>query len=308
MAEPNANLRQYLDPRVLAKVGALELRARLVVEGLLTGQHRSPYQGASVEFAQHRPYVQGDDIRHVDWKVLARNDKVYLKQYQVETNLELMLLVDASESMGFGTVEVKDGPNWTKYDHATAIAAAMAYLAIGQQDSVGLGIFDQGLSRYFRPSNNPAQWRKVVDELQGVPRWNKTGTGKVLEALAGKLTHRSIVVVISDLFDDADAILKGLRRLRYKKHEVIMFQLLDPAEIEFPFEEVTLFKGMEEMGDLLTEPRALRDGYLEQLRLFTEKVSRACRGMDIDFQRISTGDGLDVALTGYLAGRMGRIK
>jgi uncharacterized protein (DUF58 family) len=310
-----------LDPRVLARVGALELRARLIVEGLLTGQHRSPYQGASVEFAQHRPYVQGDDIRHVDWKVLARNDKVYLKQYQVETNLELMLVVDASESMGFGSVR-SDGATerrsdvghggtegrWTKYDHATSIAAALAYMAIQQQDSVGLAIFDQTLSRFFRASNSPGQWKLVVNELQGIPRWNKTGTGKVLEQLAEKLTHRSLVVIISDLFDEVDSIVKGIRHLRYRKHEVIVFQLLDPAEIEFPFEEITLFKGLEEAGDLLTEPRALRQGYLEQLRLFTDELSRACRGMNVDFQRLSSGEGLEVALTQFLADRMARVK
>lgn len=308
MSEAGSNYRQYLNPRVLARVGALELRARLIVEGLLTGQHRSPYQGASVEFAQHRPYVQGDDIRHVDWKVLARNDKVYLKQYQVETNLELVLCVDASESMGFGTVKGEGGEIWTKYDHATAIATALAYMAVKQQDSVGLAVFDQTLSRYFRASSSPAQWKLVVNELQGVPRWNKTSAGKVLDQLADKLTHRSLVVVVSDLFDDVEALVKGLRHLRYRKHEVIVFQVLDPAEIEFPFEEITLFKGLEEAGELLTEPRALRAGYLEQLRMFTEELSRACRGMNVDFHRLSSGEGLEVALTQFLADRMGRVK
>lgn len=311
MSEPSSNYRRYLDPRVLARVGALELRARLIVEGLLTGQHRSPYQGASVEFAQHRPYVHGDDIRHVDWKVLARNDKVYLKQYQVETNLELVLVVDASESMGFGTVKGEGdaaGGTWTKYDHATAIAAALAYMAIQQQDSVGLAVFDQVLSRYFRASNSPGQWKLVVNELQGIPRWNKTATGRVLDQLAEKLTHRSLVVIISDLFDDPENLIKALRHMRFRKHEVVVFQVLDPAEITFPFEDVTLFKGLEEAGELLTEPRALRAGYLEQLALFTEKLSRACRGLNIDFARLNTGDSLDIALSQYLADRMGRTK
>lgn len=308
MSETSSNYRQYLDPRVLARVGALELRARLIVEGLLTGQHRSPYQGASVEFAQHRPYVQGDDIRHVDWKVLARNDKVYLKQYQVETNLELMLVVDASESMGFGTVKGEGGAAWTKYDCATAIAAAMAYMAIQQQDSVGLAVFDQALARFFRPSNSPGRWKLVINELQGVPRWSKTSVGKVLDQIAEKVTHRSLIFIVSDLFDDVESIVKGLRHLRYRKHEVVVFQVLDPAEIEFPFEDVTLFKGLEEAGDLLVEPRALRAAYLEQLRLFGEALGKACRGMNIDFARISSGDPLDVALSQYLADRTGRMK
>src|SRR3954465_15390714 len=276
------NYRKYLDPRTLARISSLDLPARLLGEGLMTGIHRSPYQGISVEFAQHRPYVQGDDIRHIDWKVLAKTDKIYLKQYLEETNLHLICIVDASESMGYGTVQ-SGNATWTKYDHATAIAASLSYMAIQQQDSVGLAIFDQVLSRYFKPSNSPGQWKIVVNELQQVPRWNKTNTGKILDQIAEKLTHRSLIVILSDFFDDLESIRQGLRHLRYKKHEIMAFQLLDPTEIEFPFEDVTLFKGMEELGELLTEPRALRDGYIEQLQLFTDELKKTCRGMHIDF-------------------------
>src|SRR5215204_5597013 len=279
----DTDYRKYLDPRVLARIHSLDLLALLIVEGLMTGMHRSPYQGISVEFAQHRQYVPGDDIRHVDWKVFGKTDKIYLKQYLEETNLHLICIVDASESMGFGSVGDKDAP-WTKYDHATAIAAALSYMAIQQQDAVGLAIFDQVLARYFKPSNSPGQWKMVVNELQQVPRWNKTSTGKILDQIAEKLTHRSLIVILSDFFDDLDGIRQGLRHLRYKKHEIMAFQILDPAEIEFPFEEVTLFKGMEEMGELLTEPRALREGYIEQLSMFTEELKKTCRGMHIDFQ------------------------
>ncbi|HTL29309.1 MAG TPA: DUF58 domain-containing protein [Tepidisphaeraceae bacterium] len=307
MSETVADYRKYLDPRTLARIGALDLRARLIVEGLMTGMHRSPYQGISVEFAQHRPYVAGDDIRHVDWKVFGRSDKVYLKQYQEETNLHLLLIVDASESMGFGTVDAH-GATWTKYDHATAIAASLAYMAIQQQDSVGLAIFDQTLSRYFKPSNSPGQWKIVVNELQQVPRWNKTNTGKILDQLAEKLTHRSLIVLISDFFDDVANIQKGLRHLRHKKHELMVFQILDPAEIEFPYEDVTLFKGLEEQGELLTEPRSLREGYLEQLRSFTDELKRICRGMNIDFHRFNSGDSLEVPLSQFLATRAASMK
>src|SRR5947209_3489030 len=295
MSELATDYRKYLEPRTLARIASLDLRARLIVEGLMTGMHRSPYQGISVEFAQHRPYVAGDDTRHVDWKVFGRNDKIYLKQYQEETNLQLVLVVDASESMGFGSVG--DGKaTWTKYDHATAIAGSLAYMAIQQQDSVGLAIFDQVLSRYFKPSNAPAQWKIVVQELQQVPKWNKTNTGKILDQIAERLTHRSLIVILSDFFDDIESIKKGLRHLRYKKHELMLFQILDPQEIEFPFEDVTLFKGLEELGELLTEPRALREGYLEQLRSFTEQLTKLCRGMQIDFTRMNSGQPLDVAL------------
>src|SRR6059058_3382240 len=307
MSESITDYRKYLDPKTLARTASLDLRARLIVEGLQTGMHRSPYQGISVEFAQHRQYVPGDDIRHVDWKVFGRSDKIYLKQYQEETNLQLVLVVDASESMGFGSINVGQH-HWTKYDHATAIAASLAYMAIQQQDSVGLAIFDQQLSRYFKPSNSPGQWKVVVTELQQVPRWNKTNTGKILDQIAEKLNHRSLIVLLSDFFDDLDGIKKGLRHLRYKKHEIMVFQILDPAEIEFPFEDVTLFKGLEQLGDLLTEPRSLRDGYLEQLNEFTDALKKMCRGMHIDFTRMNSGEPLDVSLSNFLATRAALIK
>jgi uncharacterized protein (DUF58 family) len=308
MPETISDVRKYLDPRTLARVGSLDLRARLIVEGLMTGMHRSPYQGISVEFAHHRPYVAGDDIRHVDWKVFGKTDKIYLKQYLEETNLHLICVVDASESMGYGSVTAKTGEVWTKYDHATAIAAALSYMAIQQQDSVGLAIFDQQLARYFKPSNSPAQWKMVVNELTLVPKWNKTNTGKILDQIAEKLHHRSLIVLLSDFFDDAENIKKGLRHLRYKKHEVMAFQILDPSEIEFPFEETTLFKGMEELGEMLTEPRALRDGYIEQMNAHTAALQKLCRGMLIDFVRMNSGEPLDTALSGFLATRAASMK
>src|SRR5439155_913608 len=301
VSEVATDYRKYLDPRTLARIASLDLRARLIVEGLMTGMHRSPYQGASVEFAQHRPYVFGDDIRHVDWKVLAKTDRIYLKQYIEETNLHLICVVDASESMGYGTVAPPGSDaTWSKYDHATAIAASLSYMAIQQQDSVGLAVFDSDLKHYIKPSNSPTQWKVITQDLTTVPKLKKTNTGRVLDQLAEKLTHRSVIVIISDFFDDVDGIKKGLRHLRYKKHEIMAFQILDPAEIEFPFEEATLFKGLEGMGELLTEPRALRQGYIEQLNLFTEELKKTCRAMHIDFQRYSSGEALDVSLSQFL--------
>ena len=173
---------------------------------------------------------------------------------------------------------------------------------------MGLAIFDQTLSRYFKPSNSPGQWKIVTQELQQVPRWNKTNTGKILGQLAEKLTHRSLIVILSDFFDDIEGLKKGLRHLRYKKHEMVLFQILDPAEIEFPFEDVTLFKGLEEAGQLLTEPRSLREAYLDQLKLFTDEMQKICRGMHIDFARMNTGQPLDVTLSSYLATRSASMK
>jgi uncharacterized protein (DUF58 family) len=307
LSETPTNYRKYLDPRTLARVASLDLRARLIVEGLMTGMHRSPYQGISVEFAQHRPYVQGDDTRHIDWKVYSKTDKIYLKQYQEETNLHLLCIVDASESMNFSSVG--HGPErWSKYDQATAIAAALSYMAIQQQDSVGLAIFDTDLKHFIKPSNSPAQWKIITKELTLVPKLKKTSTGRILDQLAEKLTHRSLIVLLSDFFDDIENIKKGLRHLRYKKHEMIAFQVLDPEEVDFPFEDTTMFKGLEESGELLTEPRALREAYLEQLSLFTAGMQKICRGMQIDFQRINSGEPLDVSLSGFLATRAASIK
>ena len=307
MSEPLTDYRKYLEPRTLARIGSLDLRARLIVEGLMAGMHRSPYQGISVEFAQHRQYVAGDDIRHVDWKVFAKTDKIYLKQYLEETNLHLICIVDASESMGYSSVSEGEGA-WSKYDHATAIAAALSYLAVQQQDAVGLAIFDNDLKRYFKPSNSPGQWKTITKELTLIPRLKKTNTGRVLEQIAEKLSHRSLILLLSVFFDDLDSIQQGLRHLRYRKHEVMAFQILDPMEIEFPFEDVTLFKGLEEMGELLTEPQSLRAGYIAELLAFTDQLKRMCRGMHIDFARMSSGESLDVALSGFLATRSASIR
>ena len=299
-ADPAA---KFLDPRALARVGSLELRTRAAVEGMMSGRHRSPLQGSSVEFAQHRPYVQGDDTRHIDWKVFGRSDKLHIKQFQEETQLQIVLVVDASESMAFGSVKGDGGEPWTKFDFATTLAATMAYLAIKQTDAVGLGVFDNALTKYVRPGTTTGQWRTIANELQGTPRVNKTGTGKILETLGGKLRGRSLVILVSDFFDDLAGLRRGLKALRFRKHEVVCCQLLDPQEITFPFEDVTMFQGMESAGELLTEPRALRQGYLNVLAEFTDDLKKLCRGVDIDFARFDTGESLGVPLSALLARR-----
>jgi len=302
-----ADYRKYLDPRVLARVAGLDLRARLVVEGLMSGMHRSPYQGISVEFAQHRPYTAGDDIRHVDWKVLAKTDRIYLKQYQEETNLQLMFVVDTSQSMTYGSVGTADAP-WTKLDHAAAIAASLSYMALGQQDAVGLVVADSEIRRFLRPANSPGQWKQVIGELSASTRDRQTRIGKVLEQTAEKLTHRGLVVVLSDFFDDLTSVRRGLRLLRHRRHEVILFQVLDPNEITFPFEDTTRFEGLESAGDLLSDPRHLRESYLEQLRTATDQLQRDCRAIRIDFSRMNTGDSLDVSLSSFLAMRAATMR
>jgi uncharacterized protein (DUF58 family) len=311
MSQPAIHHRTYLDPRTLAKVGGLELRAKQIVEGMLNGAHRSPFFGSSAEFAQHRQYATGDDIRRVDWRVFGRTDRVYIKQFEEETNLPVMLVVDASESMTFGSINVGDHLGqpriWTKFDCATAVAATLSYLALKQQDAVGLAVFDQALARFLRPTNAATQWKQVIEELVPTRRVNKTDTGKVLDQVAVKIGKRSLVIVVSDFFDDLVSLERGLRHLRYRKHAVVAIQVLDPQEIEFPFEDVTLFKGMEASGQLLIEPKALRDAYLEQLGQFTDKFKHTCRTLGIDYWRFDSGKPLDAQLSAFLATRMAAI-
>jgi uncharacterized protein (DUF58 family) len=206
------------------------------------------------------------------------------------------------------TYDSAEGKEWSKFDHATAIAAALSYLAIQQQDAVGLAVFDNELRRYLKASNSPTQWKQIIQELTQQPRTRKTQTGRILQQLAEKLTHRSLVLILSDLFDDFDEIEKALRLLRYRRHELIVMQILDPAEIDFPFEQVTMFKGLEEAGELLTEPRALREAYLEQMHLATNRLRQSCRTMDVDYELVNSSVPLDAALGNFLAQRAARMK
>ncbi len=302
--QPNIDYRRYLDPRTLAKIAALDIRARLIVEGFVTGMHRSPYRGFSVEFAQHRPYASGDDIKYIDWKVFGRTDRHYIKQYEEETNLQVLLVVDASSSMNYaGQVNT----DWRKFDHATSIAASMAYVALRQQDGAGLAIFDSRLRHLIRPSNNPRQWRIIIEELSTTPGAPKTDTGHVLEEIAGEIRHRSLVVLISDLFDDPERIIKGIRRLRHRRHDLIVLQTLDHDEIEFPFRATTMFRGMEEANDVLVEPQALRDAYLNELHRHTAQIRTACHQLHVDYAQVDTSVPLDISLPGFLATRAARM-
>jgi len=310
-AAEQADYRKYLDPKTLAKIQALDIRARLIVEGFITGMHRSPYKGFSVEFAQHRQYVQGDDIRYIDWKVFGRTDRHFIKQYEEETNLQVMLVVDASESMTYAGTQTRGwqaDKGWRKFDHATSIAASLAYVALHQQDSAGLAVFDQKVRHFIKPSNNPKQWRILIDELTTVPKDQKTRTGAILDEIAEQMHHRSLIVLISDLFDDAAAIVKGIQHLRYKRHDLIVLQILDHDELDFPFESTTLFKGMEEMGELVVEPRALRAAYIEEMQKHAETVRAACHKLHVDFVQVDTSVPLDVTLPGFLATRAARMK
>jgi uncharacterized protein (DUF58 family) len=294
--------RKYLDPKFLQKILRLEVKARLIVEGFISGLHRSPYHGFSVEFAEHREYVPGDDIRHIDWKVYGRSDRFYIKQYEEETNLKSYILLDASESMRYG------GEGVTKYQYGTYVAAAIAYLLMRQQDAVGLGIFDRELRTYLPPASSQAHFFNMVRELDRQDTAKKTDIGGILGVFADRAKRKGLILIISDMFDALDRIERGLKQLRHKDHEVILFHVLDHDELSFPFQRMTLFEGLEEYPQLLVNPRSLRQAYLDELTAFRETLKRECRNTDIDYVGLDTSQKLDVALTAYLAARAGRMR
>lgn len=291
---------KYLDPLTLAKVRSLELQARLLVEGYLSGMHKSPYHGFSVEFAQHREYVPGDDIKHVDWKVYGRTGRFYLKQYEEETNLVVWILLDISESMKYQSGGV------SKYDYACMAAAGLAYMVTQQSDSVGLVTFDNQVRTFLRPSSQPSQLKEMVRVMNEGGSREKSGMGPIFHDLAERLKRRSMVFLISDCFDEVPDILSGLQHFRHKRHECIVWHVLDPFELTFPFQQSTLFRGLEQYPELLTDPRSLRKSYLEQFQAFVTGLSRGCRDQNVDYLQMTTDKPLSIALSSYLAHRLKR--
>jgi uncharacterized protein (DUF58 family) len=293
---------RYLEPLTLAKVRSLELKARLIVEGYLSGMHKSPYHGFSVEFAQHREYVPGDDIKHIDWKVYGRTGRFFLKQYEEETNLICWILLDVSESMKYGSAET------TKYDYACMAAAALAYLVLGQSDSFGFITYDNEIRTFLKPSSQPSQLKEMIRLMNQGGGKEKSRMGPLFHDLAERINRRSIIVVLGDMFDEVEDILAGFKHLRHKRHEVILWHILDGAELTFPFQESTLFRGLEQYPELLTEPRSLRQSYLEQIEGFLRALKRGCRDQNIDYVQLRTDTPLNVALSSYLAHRSMRTK
>jgi uncharacterized protein (DUF58 family) len=282
----------------------LELRARSIVEGYVSGLHRSPFHGFSIEFAEHREYSPGDDLRYVDWKVFGKSDKIYLKQYEEETNLVTYMLLDTSESMRYRSA---DAP-LSKLEYAQCVAASLAYLILQQQDSVGLVTFDREVRALVRPSSNPSHMKQLLHVMEHTVPDRKTQTGPIFHDLAERFKRRGLVLVLSDLFDDVNSMLAGLKHLRHRRHEVVVFQVLDPAELEFPFRQTTLFRGLEHLGDVLTDPRALRKAYLNEFGKFLQAVNKGCRAQNIDYLQLRTDQSLEIALSSYLASRLHRVK
>jgi uncharacterized protein (DUF58 family) len=287
------------DPTVLSRIDRLELEARQVVEGYLSGRHRSPRHGFAVEFAQHREYSPGDDIKHIDWKVFGRTERFHLKQYEQETNLVAWLLVDASESMGYGS------GSRTKYDLACSAAAAMAYLVLQQTDSVGIASLAGGVRAFLRPSGQMIQLREACRAMAEGPYPGPAMLGTVLNELAARTGRRGMAFVFSDLLDDVPALLAGLQHLRYQKHEVVVFHTLDAAELDFPFRHTTLFRGLEGLPEVLTDPPGIRASYLKALNDHISAIEAGCRAMEIDYLRLRTDGNLGHDLAAYLQKRQG---
>lgn len=285
-------------PEELARITRLELRARRIVEGFVSGLHRSPYFGQSLEFAQHREYVAGDDIRRIDWKLWSRSDQYFLKQFEEDTNVRVMLVVDGSESMQFGT-----GP-LTKFDYASTVAAAVSMLVLKQHDSVGVSVFDTTVRSLIPTSSRRNHLQSVIAGLEVQTAGGKTDITSVLKRVAESLTRRSIVILLSDLFCSRDELFRGLQLLRQRGHEVIVLHIMDDEELEFRYSGTLRFEGLEAAGRLTCDPAALRVGYMKALGAFLETIRRRCAGNQIDYQLIRTSDNLDAALSQVLIRRM----
>jgi uncharacterized protein (DUF58 family) len=317
---PEADATLYLHPQTLARLGTMELRAKHIVEGVMSGQHRSPYQGFSVEFAQHRQYTPGDDTRHLDWKVFARTDKLHLKQYEQETNLDVVILVDASGSMDYGSrsyaeasgvgrkTSVDNRDYWSKFDHATACAAAMAYMALRQGDRAGLIVFADKIYRMLDRSSAQRQWRQIVGALSTHPVEHETDLPRAVDQVLAKLNNRCLLVIISDFFTDADNLKAALARIKHKRHDAILFQVLDKREETFDFKETLPFDGLEGEPRLRVDPRAIRKAYLEAFEEHQTKVRRTARSFNFDYQLVRTHDWLGPPLAAFVARRNAQLK
>lgn len=289
---------KYLEPDVLGRAEALGLKARTVVEGLRVGDHKSPFRGFSVEFVQHRQYVPGDDIRHIDWKGYVRSDRYTIKQYEQETNFAAHILLDASRSMLYG-----EGLQ-NKLEYAKLLTACLSYLIIHQRDSVGLGVFDAGWRARLPVSGQPGHIHKILETLESVEPKERTAIAPLLHELAKQLRRRGLVFLISDCFEEVPALLEGLQHLRFGGHEVTVFQVLHPDELEFPFTGHVKFDGLELHEKYLTRPQLIRPGYLRALKAFLEELRKGCERNRVDYVLLNTSQSLGTALASYLAGRL----
>jgi len=316
-----ADYRKYLIPSVVARLANMELKARLVVEGFMTGLHKSPYHGFSVEFAEHRQYMPGDDLKHLDWKIFARTDRYYIKQYEEETNLKSYILLDISKSMKYSSSYSKtsgksktgnlfkknkkeDNPspqkNLTKLEYSSYLAAALSYLMLLQNDAISLTTYDTKIRNYIPPHSTNTNLKLILKQLSSIKSLNETGTAKSLNEIADRIKRRGIVIVISDFFDKQDEVINALRHFRYNKDEVIIFQVLDPIELSFLDGNPVTLVDIETREEIFSQPFAIQKSYREAMKEFLHTYKTECRKNNIDYVLISTETPFDVALLGYL--------
>lgn len=288
----------YLQPDVVLKLSNMELLARLVVEGFITGLHRSPYHGFSVEFAEHRQYMPGDEIRHIDWKIYGRTDRHYVKRYEEETNLKSYLVLDCSRSMSYASPG-----RLSKSLYARSLAASLAYLMVKQQDAVGLALFDEAVTGYLPPHVSRAYLRRLLRTLQTAEPVGRTRTGSSLHQVADRIKRRGLVIVISDLLDFQEEVITALKHFRHKKNEVIVMHVLDPLERSFAFGEDAQFRDLETDERIVTLPRQITESYRRAVTQFIDRYKKECRELRADYVLMDTSTPFDVALYAYLAKR-----
>ena len=288
---------RFLAPEVLARITSLELVARSVVEGFISGLHRSPYLGFSTDFAEHRQYMPGDDLRHLDWKLLARTDRLYIKKYQGDTNAQIHLLIDASASMRYASGTV------TKLQYAQYLASSLAFLGVRQHDSVGLVAFNEDVIEYLPPRSKSGHLRTVLGVIERLTAREGTAISEQLHRLAERITRRGVVVLMSDLYDEPERVIEGLEHLRFQGNEVIVFHILDRQEIEFDFDEPVVLEDSETEEQLHVLPDVLRDEYTKAIRGHINAIKEGAARNRIDYELIKTSEPLDSALFSYLARR-----
>jgi uncharacterized protein (DUF58 family) len=292
--------KKFLDPVVISKLKTLELRARMVVEGFKVGLHRSPYHGFSVEFSEHRPYMQGDALKNIDWKVFAKSEKYFIKQFEEETNLICNIFIDVSRSMNF-----KHTSGVTKLEYAKILAASLAYVMIDQQDSVGLTVYSDRIHSMLAPKSNRVYLKTILTVLDQIIPDGTTNTAKCLDSVADKIRKRGLTIVISDFFDDIESIMRALKHIHYKKNEVIVFQILDPVEKNFGFERDSIFVDVETGEQITTQPHQIQRAYQQAMGEYLKKLKNECLNFGIEYNLIDTGQPFDAALINYFAKRSG---
>lgn len=296
MSTPDAS--NLLDPAAISRAETLGLHARFVVEGYMAGEHKSPYRGFAIEFAQHREYTHGDDPRHLDWKVLGRTDRYYIKQYEQETNYVANLLLDGSESMRYGSGKL------TKLHYGKMIAACLAYLILHQRDATALGMFDTAVRDYAPRSDNLATIHNIMARLAAFEPKEQTNIGAVLHEMARQIRRKGLVILISDFFDDEAKVLEGIQHLRFGGNEIVVFHLMDPYELEFPFNGQVEFDGLEGIAKIQTRPAEIRKSYLREVEQFCQRLREGCERNNCHYTLVNTAQPLHEVLSAYLAFRL----